>query len=722
MKFTDIFKRASNPQQDEGYLSLTLTPHKLLVTIWNLENENVRIRSYEERTFTTTENLIHQAAVAIDTAAQKANMDIEKVVFGLSQVWFEGDDVSPKTSKLLKNLSDDLELVPQAFVSLASAVNHFLKIDEGITPQAVVIGIFQETDESFCETHLIKNNKVVSTKTSTFPLNIKNLTQLIGELKGEEESLPSRIIIYGDPRDELLNEIKDAKFENIFIHEPKIETLESNKLSTSVSYAQAADILGHEPSLESKNPDEQKAAEIPEEKTNDLGFVANIDVLEGKTRAKKDENQEEKIPEELSKQTLNHKITKGEQYAVDFSDDLGAAKEKLKQSKILPKFKIPSLFKLFSLPKASIKFAIILGIFLLIPIIGLFIAGQTFTSAHVTVKVIAKSQDGNFTAKVVPQGSFDTGLFQIPGVILASSAQGNKKDVATGTKKIGNEAKGSVNFRNWDKEAKSFKAQTEIITSNGLKFSLDNDIEVPPRTDTPGITKADVTAVDVGSIYNVSANTDFTIVGFDSTFYDAKAQDPGFSGGDEKEVTVVSQNDLDKLKKSLTDSLIQKAKDELKAKSQGTIFSDAALVEKTLRQDFDKKVDEEASFINVDMEIEVNVIAYDEKDLKKLISETSQNQDNFELRPEDTETFDIIAKRSKDTLNISGKYRAKLIPKFNKDTLGSQIAGKSVKETRAVIKQASEVTDVIVTFSPAFPFVDSLPKDKSKINFKIEIS
>ena len=60
----------------ENYLSLSLTPDKILVCIWtfNLQNE-VEILGYSHRAFTNTDNLIHQAAAAIDTAAEQAFPD-----------------------------------------------------------------------------------------------------------------------------------------------------------------------------------------------------------------------------------------------------------------------------------------------------------------------------------------------------------------------------------------------------------------------------------------------------------------------------------------------------------------------------------------------------------------------------------------------------------------------------------------------------------------------
>ena len=715
LPFNFLKKIKKEPLDKESYLSLSLTPDKIAACIWDFDQEVIRIRATEERHFETPDNLIHEAAVAIDTAAETAASDVEKAVFGLSQSYFEGEDLADSTVKLLKKLTTDLELEAQAFVSLASSISHFLKITEGVTPQAVLIGLFQSKTSQFCEVHLAKNNRIVTSKTASVGINFEKITQLLDQLKGEDaESLPSRLIIYGNPEEELLAQIQKAPFEKIFIHQPKIDILDSVKLASSVAYAQAADILGHDPILrQTQSADIEK--ESPKGKADGLGFVAGVDILQ--------ENPKEAAAPSPVPAPLHHQIQRaGEEYAVEFEPVETKSVPKMPGAK-LPKFKFINPFKKFKMPQPSRKLAIILAAAVLLALVALFVVGQTLTSAQVVVKVTAQQKDGSFQAKVTPGANYDVSQSQIPGTIIAGKSQGNAKTVATGSKKIGNKAKGTLTIQNWTNQAKTFPAGTEVITKDGLKFTTDNSVNVLPGTaHPPGEAKTTATAQAVGANYNIAQGQDLSIVGQDSDFYYSAKSDTAFSGGDEKQATVVSQADLDKLEKSLTASLTQKAKDDLNAKAGGAKVSSDSLLVKINKKNFDKKPDDEASIINLDIEIEVNAIAYTEDDLKKLISDTSQNQPNFESRPQDIEAFEVDIKRVKDTLNVSGKYRAKLIPKLNQDQIASQIEGKSEKVARAIIKQNPQVSDVLVSFSPALPLTDSIPKDKSKIKFKIEIS
>lgn len=200
--------------------------------------------------------------------------------------------------------------------------------------------------------------------------------------------------------------------------------------------------------------------------------------------------------------------------------------------------------------------------------------------------------------------------------------------------------------------------------------------------------------------------------------------DSAFTGGDEKQITVASQTDLTKLEKTLTDSLTQKAKADLESKSSGLKLYDESKIVKVIKKAFDKKVDDEASLINLDMSINFEGIVFDENDLKNYLAEEANKdiEGGLETRPENIDIQDITIKRSKDTLTLSGKYDAGLVPKINDDELKGKIAGKSVKEARSIIKQLQDISDVIVSFSPSIPFIDAIPKNKSKITIIVESS
>ena len=356
-------------------------------------------------------------------------------------------------------------------------------------------------------------------------------------------------------------------------------------------------------------------------------------------------------------------------------------------------------------------------------LIGGFVAAQTLTEAQVRIIVNARPKESNFNVSVVPGGSFNLSKQQIGAEEIVAKASGNQKAVATGSKKLGEYAHGEVTVLNWTIAPKEFASQAVIISKSGVKFTLDSDVEVASRSaSTPGQSKVNVKAVEFGPSGNIDAGNDFTFKEYDELLYSARS-DSAFSGGAERQITVVSQEDQDRLSKSLTDSLTEKAKNDLKSKTSNQKLPEEIVIVKILKKEFDKKVDEEASLVNLDMEIEASGIVYDESELKKLLAESTEDlPENLEARPENVELIDVVVKRKDNSLSLTGKYQVALVPKFNEDDLRGRIAGKGVKETRAIIKEIPEVTDVIVDFSPDIPLFSSVPRNQSKIKFKIETS
>ena len=133
-------------------------------------------------------------------------------------------------------------------------------------------------------------------------------------------------------------------------------------------------------------------------------------------------------------------------------------------------------------------------------------------------------------------------------------------------------------------------------------------------------------------------------------------------------------------------------------------------------------MDEEASLVNLDMDVEATAVAYSEDELKQLLAESVKENapENLEAKAEDIKLLNVDATGTTRGLNLTGSFEAKFIPKFDENDLREKVMGKSVKETRETIKGLPEVVDVNVNFSPSFFFTNSLPTSKEKISFKVE--
>lgn len=697
MGFPDLFSGFLKKEPAEKtYLSLVVAPDRVIASIWDLKDGNVQFLGFGQKNFKNPDTILHQAAIAIDLAAEAAKSEVTKTVFGLSQFWLENGQPTDEANKILKSLKEDLELDPQAFVSLGAAINHFERIEHLASPQAILIGIF----ENFCEVHLLQNSQITKTNVSNVQVTPDQLPRLVATLKKAQETLPPHLILYG-ANSEFAAQMAGLSWGDLFIQEPKIDLLNDEQLAQAVSYAQAQDVLGREPQAEpitTVSPASTTRDKLSQS-GDETGFVKDVDLLMEEVGM----SDETAPPRDQTEQPASKpppKPSPKEEYAVNVEEyDNIKTPAPPRLSPTLP----------FSLSPQKLALTI-LGL-LITGLVGLYIASLTLTSAEVVIKVSGQNLEKDFNT-------------DIPGQEVSAQASGSQKAVATGAKKIGEPARGDVTAFNWTQTAKSFPKSTVLLTKNGLKFTLDSDIQVASRSaSTPGQTKSSVRAVDFGPSGNVAAGTDFTLQEFDELLYSAR-NDNALAGGSEKQATVATVEDLARLEKSLTDSLVEKAKKALSEKTAGQKAPESTQAIKVTRRDFDKKADEEASLINLEMELTVSSLVYKEEDLKNSLAEGIRDiPDNLQARPENLEIISVQnIGRNKDLLTLSGKLRARLTPKIVQEELKGKIAGKSVKEARSIVKGLGEITDVIVNFSPNLPLAGRLPSDKSKIKFKFEFN
>lgn len=704
MGFLNIFKKSTSGKipRDQGYLSLVLTPNAILASIWKLDGQKVEILGFGQKNFSNVDNLVHETAVAIDKAGEEAGVDVSDVVFGLSTNWLEDGNPSKETLKILKEISKELDLKPQAFITLASSIAHFLKVEEQVTLQAVLLGVF----DGQIEASLITGGKAVTTQTAQGEVTPEKIKETVNLLKDEGE-LPARVIFYpfGQNSKEVDN-LTSKELESLFLQEPKIDFLSERDLAKSVAFAQSADILGHDPVLKTASISTSLTYE-QKGQSNELGFVEGEDIL------KKDPIQPEVHKEEKAVETPAQEPKK--EYAIEPEIN---QKVDTKIKITFPPAAVSNLFKSLSPTKIG---AIIAGL-LIIMIVGLFIAGQTLTKAQVLIKVDAQNIEDDFSVTAIKNGTYDADELTIAAQELSGRASDSQKAVATGSKKTGDAAKGEVKVLNWTTNSKTFAANTVIISKNGLKFSLDNEVTVASRSASlPGETKVNVIAQDIGENSNLDAGSDFTFQEFDEILYSAR-NDTAITGGNERTATVVSQEDLARLEKSLSDSLTEKAKADLKNKSPGKNINNEAVIVKITSKSFDQKVGEEATLVSLTMEVEAAALVYDEGELKKILSDFIKDDvpADQEAKSENIELIEIKVRRQTNQLVMSGKFRANLIPKINEQDLRSQVAGKSVKDARAQVKKIPQVKDVIITFSPRVSLFSNIPSNKEKIELKIE--
>jgi len=186
-----------------------------------------------------------------------------------------------------------------------------------------------------------------------------------------------------------------------------------------------------------------------------------------------------------------------------------------------------------------------------------------------------------------------------------------------------------------------------------------------------------------------------------------------FSGGTSKEVTVVSDSDQKRLLASLASDLRKQAQQKLQEKEQDKKILEEALSEQILSKTYNKNINDQASEFTLNMRIKYAGTAFEEADLKRIVSKlvTTDVPEGYQLDLKDTETQADVSKLDKDgKLIFLARFKAKLMPKIDTENLKNQIKGKTVEGAAEALRSLDNILGSEITLKPSLPaFLQRLP-------------
>ncbi|MDP2860833.1 MAG: hypothetical protein Q8N98_03925, partial [bacterium] len=603
-----------------------------------------------------------------------------RIMFGVSNLWFSGEIIAEEKLGLLKNIAKKLSLSPIAYVSLPEAIDHFLRVKEGVPMTAILISAEREN----AEINLVKIGKPLATREIAFGEDLERETEEFLKQSGGTEVLPSRILVFGDSHavEKITERLTRHRWNDdlSFLHLPRIEKLPEDIECQAVSFAGAAAISGKE----TLPAEEEKP--IPAENAEDQvssGFVLEKDIF-GETKKAK----------------------------VTF-------------------FKPPNMaaffLPIFSLAK---KTKVLLGLALLLGVI--FLAGFSFynffSRATVKLYVESKKMEREEEIKVSPSAEeIDIVNKLIPGVKIQTEKQGTKKTIATGKKKIGDPAKGEVVIFNRTDKQKNFSAGTEISGPNNLKFILSEDALVASEsagadyTVVPGKTGAKVSAKFAGTEGNLSAGVEFIIGTYSKSEFVAK-NETAFSGGTSKEINVVSELDQKRLLATLSAELKKEALAEIstKASSSQRLIDDSFETAVT-KKSYDKEIGEETIELGLDLKIKLMGVAVEEGDLEKIITETAGADipQGYSLKSQEVVSFSFISVDKAGILTLRANTVSTLLPSQDVIEIKKSLAGRSIFIAENYLRNLVGISDFKIDSWPPVKFFPKMPARSENITLEI---
>ena len=752
----------------EYFLALLFRDEKIHAVVFEQISGRIQVIGEGKADLTTSlerasdEMLLEASDRAISIAETPLPNGIQthKTIFGVKETWVEDAHITKENLTKLKNISDQLDLKPIGFLVFPEAIAHLLQKEEGAPVSAILV----EAGSREATLTLIRAGRIVGTK----QLQMKeSLTQTVEDALGQfdnVEILPSRIILFDSSDTSAEKTFLSHKWSKSlpFLHVPQITTLPQDFDTRAIlfgtatqmgfdaidvikqplkktenffeeetviaSEAKQSDKNNEEIATSSSTPRNDRKEETLEEVTGDdtteyFGFVKNADVAEKTDHPHATSLSDESI-EPVTREIPDEEVNKelaGE--AIGFSTFGPIFVEGAKKTARQFERFIPSSLATLMGNRGN-------GLFLLIPLITViaiigflwYIFGlHAQVSLVLTPKTISQDQAITFTTT----GETDPSKNIVAAQSISTQEEGKVSGNATGTKDIGDKAKGTVTIFNSDNSPHTLSAGTTITSSNNLSFTLDKEVTVAsgssdPTNLTAGTADVSVTAGNIGTDYNLPSNTKFTITG---TSVLAAKNANAFSGGTKQSITVVSQKDLDNLTSQLTDNLKDKAKSDLSSKVQSdeSVLPDFTKTTAGITN-FDKKLDDQASTINLDGTITYETIVYKKSDIQSYTKQALDGKlpSSLTLSPNGI-TYSVKNMTTKDgTTQVTLSVQAQLIPKLDMTTIKNNIAGKSFAQARDIVSNVPQFSDATFTLSPNLFFLPrSLPRLSGNITITI---
>ncbi len=646
---------------EEHYWSLIIEEGWVQAAIWKVDQETkkaILVAKSNSTAWADREELVNASDTALSVVLQNMPAEFQepaKTVFGVPPSWVSEGQITKEHIVDFKEICSKLDLVPTGFVVLPEAIAHYYKIKDGTPLNAVIVGVGKE----LVDLTIFKLGNLIGTTTVARSISFfEDIVEALARFSGIE-SLPSRFIIYDgkegeleDARQQLLSsDWKELEKEKIkFLHEPKVEIIDMDEKILAVSLAGASEISG--------------ASQI---------FIANVPPLP-QTEVKDDTGSVALGPEEVG-------FVVGEDVSLKVSPFLGSIKHifGLVFSKI--KFMNMGNFRIKVKLPTSGNFTLAVLILIIVFLLGGMAYWWFIPKAEVIIYVTPQKLEEKDLVVVSPsveKSDLDSKI--LAGKIIETSVSGEKTRSTTGTKRIGEKAKGVVKVRNGTSSIINFPSGTIINGPNELKFTLDNSASVSAALSpsNPGTQVVNVSSNDIGAEYNLAKEEIFKVGNYPKSEVDATSESD-FSGGSSKEITAVSLEDRDLLEEELKDELTQEGRKKLEENlSEGEIFIPESIASEIDDKNFSGKVGDEASTLKLSISLRLKAISISREDFvglaKGILNEKVPK--GYSLRNDQIDAKFNLSEKEEEKRTFEVTFEANLLPEINFDETLKAIAGK----------------------------------------------
>ncbi len=746
MAVSNFLDKLSGKQESEDkvFLALVLSDHRVQAAVWKVVGAVTEIVSLGtpvewDGDVATTNELIQAVDATISSATEGLELEPDEIVLGLANAWVDSNGIRQSKKDLIKSICRELSLKPIGYVVIANTIVKYLKMQEGTPPTSILIQVDRRTVTlSLVELGKIKYTISVGSSDDISSDVAEGLSNL-----PDNTSLPSRFILVSamENTSDLVQVLTAYDWQKSFsfLHTPKIEALPKDIEVHATAVAGGSEVassLGF--SLE---PTEQQP------RTSTDSSVANK--LDGESLAPAsvaDFGFHNASAEELTATLSPHEKSVIDEVVAPISEEPEIIDDEIKDSVDQPDLASRINFKPFAFPNLKInlkkpnvtlphlsigggsRFVYLAVVFILV-LASAFAAYYYVPSATVSLTIQAKPLTETVNITLIDGSStVDPDTSTVPATYSSKEISGEDVVSVTGTKTIGDPAKGEVTIYNRTSLPKTFLKGT-ALSSNSLKFTLDSDVTVASKSagadyvDVPGKAIVKITASAFGVAGNLKSASEFTIASFTKDSFVAK-NDSALSGGTSQEVSVVSESDKASLLQSLKTKLSAELKDSLLPDQvSGESFFVVEDDIKILDEKYSSKVGDAATSLSAEVTLGIGILSYNQDDIQKLVKNTIEKSvPSGYLQAEIPPTITLRDTKILEDNNVSGAADVTLfvVPTLDSAGIIEAIKGKKFAEATSFLSRLPSVTGSQIKLSPNLPpRLASLPQNAHRITINL---
>lgn len=721
---TSTSKRFFACQVDDGLLTLA---------IWSVENGKTTVEKIgTSKEWQELSEFIDAFELGIEEFKESAD-DIEGVFFSLPENWVKDDEVQGEYKKTLQQLQERLALKVLGFVVTTEALIHFLAKKNQGNVSALVLEFFASALQlSLVVRNTVTHQEQIGRSGHLAEDLIEGLTRIA------RKPYPAQLFFYSPTfTAEQLEEEKQSFLAHEweptgpFPHLPTIQVISKKQLIQAICETAGGQIAQ---SMGLVQPPAKESATVKDEDGEDFGFeelaqhqnihpVGAPVVPAGKVESAEEADEPKKSRFAFSLPFMKKKTTEAEVVEVEEDEDE-------------PEFAIdddapPSRFKKMGMIAG--------GVLVLLLVTGGASSFYLRSQTEAVVEVILNTERVSSEIEITLDPDIDE-TDPEENILKAQpdskTVTGQQETSTTGSKIIGEKAKGTVTLFNRTENDKTFAQGTEL-TAGKVVFLLDEEVTVASgtakedkdfnKTLEPGKKDVSVTAKDIGAEGNLSENTEFTVSNFAKDTYVARNEE-ALTGGSSREIQAVSESDQRNLRQSLLKELQEQADKELDEEQEEGVY--IVLTGNTTIEDesFSAKVGDETNTLKLSMTLEVEAYSYKNEDLQPIAESnlSSQVPDGGALL---TDSISILSRENEQstssaTIALDAQISADFTPPTDTNAWLTEITGKTKEQAESILKSKSEIKSATVQIKPRISAIlfGKLPgsSDKIQVNKKVE--